>query len=58
MAQNVEPLDLVAIREAAEKFLAVASSDDFTAREYVESYNAYTQVVSVGVVLALVEMAK
>lgn len=58
MAQNVEPLDLVAIKEAAEKFLAVASADDLDVKEYVDSYNAYTQVVSVGVVLALVEMAK
>ena len=58
MTQTIEPLDLVAIKEAAEKFLAVASSDECTAREYVESYNAYVQVVDVETVLGLVRQVE
>lgn len=58
MAQNVEPLDLVAIKESAEKFLAVASADDCTAKEYVESYNAYVQVSDVETVLGLVRQVE
>ncbi|WP_333615306.1 hypothetical protein [Glutamicibacter sp.] len=58
MTQTIEPLDLVAIKESAEKFLAVASSDNCTAREYVESYNAYAQVVSANVVVALIDLVE
>lgn len=51
-------LDLVAMRSAAERFRAVASDESASVSDYVNSYNAYTEVVGVDGVLELIRIAE